>query len=98
MHEYRDWPIASTVTSRASNCWRSDYRREHSSAGPSRQADPGSRGRLRGRRAPTTALARAAAAVLAAASAALSHESALALWDLNDWPATPEVTAPQGEA
>lgn len=42
-----------------------------------------------------TALARAAAAVLACGpEAALSHESALALWGLREWPATPEVTAP----
>jgi very-short-patch-repair endonuclease len=42
-----------------------------------------------------TALARAAAAILACGpGAALSHESALALWDLREWPATPEVTAP----
>lgn len=42
-----------------------------------------------------TALARAAAAVLACGSeAALSHESALALWGLREWPATLEVTAP----
>ena len=42
-----------------------------------------------------TALARAAAAVLACGpEAALSHESALALWDLREWPAAPEVTAP----
>jgi very-short-patch-repair endonuclease len=42
-----------------------------------------------------TALARAAAAVLACGpQAALSHESALALWGLREWPATPEVTAP----
>jgi very-short-patch-repair endonuclease len=42
-----------------------------------------------------TALARAAAAVLACGpGAALSHESALALWDLRQWPPTPEVTAP----
>ncbi|HEX3834234.1 MAG TPA: type IV toxin-antitoxin system AbiEi family antitoxin domain-containing protein [Solirubrobacteraceae bacterium] len=41
-----------------------------------------------------TALARAAAAVLACGpQAALSHESALALWGLREWPATPEVTA-----
>ncbi len=43
-----------------------------------------------------TALARAAAAVLASGPhAALSHESALALWGLRTWPATPEVTAPK---
>lgn len=43
-----------------------------------------------------TALARAAAAVLACGrQAALSHESALALWGLREWPATPEVTAPR---
>jgi very-short-patch-repair endonuclease len=42
-----------------------------------------------------TALARAGAAVLACGpQAALSHESALALWGLREWPATPEVTAP----
>jgi very-short-patch-repair endonuclease len=42
-----------------------------------------------------TALARAAAAVLACGpQAALSHESALALWGLRDWPRIPEVTAP----
>jgi very-short-patch-repair endonuclease len=42
-----------------------------------------------------TALARAAAAVLACGpGATLSHESALALWDLRQWPPTPEVTAP----
>jgi very-short-patch-repair endonuclease len=41
------------------------------------------------------ALARPAAAVLACGpEAALSHESALALWGLRAWPATPEVTAP----
>jgi very-short-patch-repair endonuclease len=41
-----------------------------------------------------TALARAAAAVLACGpEAALSRESALALWGLRTWPATPEVTA-----
>jgi hypothetical protein len=41
-----------------------------------------------------TALAKAAAAVLACgAQAALSHESALALWGLRTWPNTPEVTA-----
>jgi Transcriptional regulator, AbiEi antitoxin/Protein of unknown function (DUF559) len=43
-----------------------------------------------------TALAKAAAAVLACGpEAALSHESALALWGLRKWPATPEVTAPK---
>ncbi len=42
-----------------------------------------------------TALARAAAAVLACGTdAALSHESAAALWGLQTWPATPEVSAP----
>jgi very-short-patch-repair endonuclease len=42
-----------------------------------------------------TALAKAAAAVLACGpGAALSHESALALWDLRKWPGTPEVSAP----
>lgn len=42
-----------------------------------------------------TALAKAAAAVLACGpKAALSRESALALWGLRTWPATPEVTAP----
>jgi very-short-patch-repair endonuclease len=42
-----------------------------------------------------TALAKAAAAVLACGpEAALSRESALALWGLRTWPATPEVTAP----
>ena len=41
------------------------------------------------------ALAKAAAAVLACGpQAALSHESALALWGLRSWPNTPEVTAP----
>jgi very-short-patch-repair endonuclease len=43
-----------------------------------------------------SALARAHAAVLACGpEAALSHESALALWDLKTWPFTPEVTAPR---
>ena len=42
-----------------------------------------------------TALAKAAAAVLACGrQAALSHESALALWNLRKWPGTPEVSAP----
>lgn len=42
-----------------------------------------------------SALARAHAAVLACgANAALSHESALALWELREWPYTPEITAP----
>jgi hypothetical protein len=41
-----------------------------------------------------SALARAQAAVLACGpEAALSHESALALWGLREWPFTPEVTA-----
>ena len=41
-------------------------------------------------------VARAAAAVLAAGpGAALSHESAAALWGLGRWPREPEVTAPR---
>lgn len=43
---------------------------------------------------PRSALARAHAAVLACgADAALSHESALALYGLREWPGTPQVTA-----
>jgi hypothetical protein len=46
-------------------------------------------------RPPKTALERAAAAVLACGqNAALSHRSALALWDLGKWTRTIEVTAP----
>jgi very-short-patch-repair endonuclease len=44
---------------------------------------------------PRSAVARAAAAVLACGDGAvLSHGSALALWGVGDWPARPEVTAP----
>jgi hypothetical protein len=42
-----------------------------------------------------TAIARAMAAVLACGDqAALSHDSAAALWGIRTWPAAPEVTAP----